>query len=178
MPLREIHVNFTCPASTNFFAADVGGDATLGLAEPAAALWGRLRTLGHRTCGPALLAVRRRVRSARPRCPGATLPAGSRPPSPLPTVALASLCPPHHAPCCPPPCTSRSPHVPSPPPPSPPPPPRPPPPSPLAIAALTASSRAMHLAEDALPHRDQDPALRPHLARPDQLDLPQQRGRR
>ena len=45
-----------------------------------------------------------------------------------------------------------------------------------ATAALTASSPAMHLAEDALPHRDQDPALRPHLARRDQLDGPQHRS--
>ena len=47
--------------------------------------------------------------------------------------------------------------------------PLPPPPSP---------SPAMHLAEDALPHRDQDPALRPLLARRDQLDRSQRRGRR
>ena len=32
----------------------------------------------------------------------------ARPPSPLPTVALAPLCPPHHAPCRLPPCTSPS----------------------------------------------------------------------
>ena len=107
----------------------------------------------------------------------------ARPPSPLPTVALASLCPPHHAPCRLPPYTSPSltspsltPPPPSPPPPSPPP-PSPPPPSPQPLPTSPPPPLpAMHLAEDALPHRDQDPALRPHLARRDQLDRPQQRG--
>ena len=51
-------------------------------------------------------------------------------------------------------------------------------PSPWPLPPPPSPSPAVHLAEDALPHRDQDPALRPVLARRDQLDRSQRRGRR